>query len=158
MKAQILFPLPPSEAGYPPTNPLPKGSPNVPKPLMGQNDHVTSSGDAIKTNKCIETCRCSMENPLKAKRHKASRAQRAQAVVRRNKEGHRGLCLAISTDGSVHTKSPGFHSPCSPWGSSPPYSLFIPHRSPVVHPHTLYHGQEYPPNLEVSLDADMASL
>lgn len=70
---------------------MPKGSPTVPKPLMRQNDRVTCSGNAIKTNERVETCSCSMENPLKTKRHKPSRAQRAQAVARRSK--NTGACV-----------------------------------------------------------------
>ena len=47
---------------------------------------ITSGSNTVKTNECVETGRCSTENPLEAKRHKPSRAQRAQAKVIRVKE------------------------------------------------------------------------
>lgn len=138
MGVKVQNPLPSytfNRLPYPPINPLPEGSPTVPKALMGQNDHVTCSGNAIKTNECVETCSCSVENPFKAKRHKPSRAQRAQAAVRRHKEGQGCVCSAISPDGLVNTVNPGLHDPRSSSGSiSPPYSSLFPMVFPVVHP------------------------
>lgn len=58
---------------------------------------VTSGSNTVETNKRIETGSCSTENPLKAERHKSSRAQRAQAEVEERDGKGKGelskLCL-----------------------------------------------------------------
>ena len=77
---------PDTRTGQPPASPVPKGSPNGAQTQVRQNGCVTCGGDAVKTNKRIETRGCSAKDPIKAKRHKPSRAQRAQA---RGKEGKR---------------------------------------------------------------------
>ena len=81
---------------YPPL--CPRGSPICPQTPEGtHNDRVTFSDNGIKTNKCIETYRCSTENSTKAKWHKSSRAQRTQAMVREGTRKNMGeVCSAVS--------------------------------------------------------------
>ena len=123
MKAQNCL----KQANLLPTS-VPKGSPNsVQTPDGTLSDHVTSSGNGSKTNKCIETRSCSLDNPLKVKRHKPSSTWRAQAVVR---EGARKIMGEV---GSAITSGlfPQYHKlwpPGNPPSGSTSLSLFSPHQ------------------------------
>lgn len=89
----------------------------MPKPQTERNDCVTSGSNTVETNKCIETGRCSTENPLEAERHKPSRAQRAQAKVKEGVEKVRA-CSANSCSFSLR---PNYLA-----GSSRPRLPFLP--------------------------------
>ena len=77
---------------------MPKGSLICGQTSNGKHsDYITFSDNGIKTNKCIETYRCSTENSTKAKWHKSSRAQRTQAMVREGTRKNMGeVCSAVS--------------------------------------------------------------
>ena len=125
--------------------PLSQGQPVCSQTPDGtHSDHVTFSGKAINTQKIVETCSCSLENPFKAKRCKPSRTQRAQAMVREGKRKNVGeVCSAISTEllpSYLKSWAPGLASS----GSISP-DIFSPHHTSSACPSTIYYGQYYPP-------------
>lgn len=80
--------------------PLSQGQPVCSQTPDGTySDRLTFSGNSSNTKKTVETRRCSLENPFKAKRCKPSRTQKAQAMVREGKRNNVGeACSAISTE------------------------------------------------------------
>ena len=99
------------------------------------SDHITCSGNDIKANKGVETCRCSMKNPFKAKGHKPSRTQRAQAMVREGTRKKVGEVSSVTSSGLLlqyhKCWAPGLPSP----GSISP-GLFSLHHIPSSAPST----------------------
>ena len=93
---------------------MPKGSLICPQTSNGKHsDYITFSDNGIKTNKCVETQSCSLENPIKAKRYKPSGTQRPQPMVREGMRKNMGeVSSAISTG-----LFPSYHK-C--WAPGPP--------------------------------------
>ena len=138
--------------------PVPRGSPisaNIPDGT--HNDHVTCSDDAMNSKIGGEKYSCSLENPFKAKGHKPSRTQRAQAMLREGKRKNMGeVCSATSTG-----LLPSYHKSWAPEPPSPRCTspdVFSPHHVLSSEPTPPMYYQEDPPDLKVLLDPGVFKL
>ena len=95
---------------------VPRGSPTSSHTSDGtHNDHVTCSDHAMNTKIGGEKYSCSLENPFKAKGHKPSRTQRAQAMVREGKRKNMGKVSSATSTGLL----PSHHQSWAPGPPSP---------------------------------------